>query len=169
MHRQVNSLLSNGGSPGKLAEYTRKLADRGVNIRAIGGAEWGGRGAVAVLVDENTNEAELADWLGTEGYPSRPIVAVEAVLDDRPGALAEACEKIGKVNIASILVVDTHLGYGLVTFGFESEGDAAKARQALRGIATEPHKLTEAWQAHDDWDRSNPDPPDPRRFRSGAV
>ena len=162
MHRQVNSLLSTGRSPGKLADYTRKLADRGVNIRAIGGAEWDGMGAVAVLVDDRTNEAELADWLGTQGYPSRTIFAVEAVLDDKPGALAEACETIGDRNIASILVVDTHLGYGLVTFGFEKQADASAARQALKGLALEPHKLTAAWQAHEDWDQGNPNPPDPR-------
>ena len=55
MHKQVSSLLSDGGSPGKLAEYTQIIADKGGNIRSIGGAEWAGTGAVAVLLDDMTN------------------------------------------------------------------------------------------------------------------
>jgi hypothetical protein len=163
MHRQVNSLLSNGGSPGKLAQYTRELATQGVNIRSIGGAEWGGTGAVAVLVDEGTNEVQLAEALTAAGFESVPIYAAEAIMPDEPGALAGACEAIGDLNIASILVADTHGGVGLVTFGFESQDDAREAERRLGDIGVKPHKLTRAWQAHEDWDATNPNPrPNPR-------
>ena len=32
MHKQVSSRLSDGGSPGKLAQYTAIIADKGLNI-----------------------------------------------------------------------------------------------------------------------------------------
>ena len=161
MHKQVSSRLSAGGSPGKLAQYTRILANQGVNIRSIGGAEWDGHGAVALLVDDGVDENVLIDALNGEGFPSTLIYAAEAVLFDREGALADACEAIGDLNIASILVADTHGGYGLVTFGFESEADAEEALTRLGDIAVPPHTLTAAWQAHEQWDRENPNQPPP--------
>ena len=169
MHKQVSSLLSAGGSPGKLAKYTRLLANQGVNIRAIGGAEWKGKGAVALLVDDDADENALLEVLNGEGFPSTVIYAAEAVLPDHPGALADACEAIDDLNIASILVADTHGGRGLVTFGFESEADAETALARLGSVDDDPpgvgvpsHTLTAAWAAHEAWDATNTNPaPDP--------
>src|SRR3954449_7197898 len=142
MHKQISSLLSAGGSPGKLAQYTRILANQGVNVRSIGGAEWDGTGAVALLVDDGLDEGGLIEALNAEGFPSQVIYAAEAVLPDTPGSLADACEAIGDLHIASILVADTHGGKGLVTFGFDSAGDAEEALSRLRGVGVQPHTLT---------------------------
>jgi hypothetical protein len=163
MHKQVSSLLANGGSPGQLARYARALARAGVNIRAIGGTEWNHQGAVAVLVDDSIDENELVTLLGEE-FPSRVMYCAEAVLPDERGSLAAAAERItDKLNILSVLVADTHLGVGLVSFGFETEAEAEQARANLRDYAVqEPHDLTRAWAEHDAWDRSNPNPPDAR-------
>jgi hypothetical protein len=163
MHKQVSSLLANGGSPGQLAKYAHALADAGVNIRAIGGSEWEHRGAVAVLVDDSTDEEELLKALGDE-FPSRWLYCAEAVLPDEPGSLATAADRIGdKLNILSVLVADTHLGVGLVSFGFETEREAEAARANLGNYAVEEvHDLTRAWAEHEAWDQSNPDKPDPR-------
>ncbi len=162
MHKQLNSLLSNGGSPGKLAEYTRLLAERGENIRAIGGAEWDGRGAVAVLLDDKANEAEVAGWLTERGFQSVEIHAAEAVLPDVPGSLARAAAALGDLDIATILVADSHGKNALVSFGFATEDEAIEARNRLGAFAVEPHVLTKAWKAHEKWDKSNPNPkPDP--------
>ena len=163
MHAQVSSQLSAGGSPGKLAQYTRILADHEMNIRAIGGSEWDGQGAVAVLVDGDMNEDELAEVLIAEGFPSVPIYGAEAVLPDAPGSLATAAELIGDLNILTILVADTHGGVGLVSFGFAEKREADEARRRLGDLAVKrEHDLTKAWQAHDDWDATNPNPrPDP--------
>jgi hypothetical protein len=163
MHAQVSSQLSAGGSPGKLAQYTRILADRKLNIRAIGGSEWGGQGAVAVLVDGDMNESELAETLTEADFPSVPIYAAEAVLPDVEGSLATAAERIGDLNILTILVADTHGGVGLVSFGFETRHEANEARRRLGDLAVKrEHDLTRAWQAHEDWDATNPNPrPDP--------
>jgi hypothetical protein len=166
MHKQLSSLLSNGGSPGQLADYARKLANRGINIRAIGGSEWDHRGAVATLIDSDVDDAEITDWLAGNGYPTRVIFAAEAVLTDEQGSLATAAELIGgpdnDLNILTILVADTHGGVGLVSFGFETEAEADSARERLGDLAVERHGLTAAWQDHEAWDKSNRNPrPDP--------
>ena len=162
MHKQVSSLLADGGSPGQLARYTQLLASRKVNIRAIGGAEWNHHGAVAVLVDDRTDEDELAEWLTGQDFPSVPIFAAEAVLPDVPGSLANAATRLGDLNILTILVADTHGGVGLVSFGFGSSEEADQARDLLGDLAVPVHGLTAAWNAHEVWDGTNPNPqPDP--------
>ncbi len=163
MHKQVSSLLSNGGSPGQLAKYARALAEAGVNIRAIGGSEWDHRGAVAVLVDDDTNLEELIGLLGDD-YPTRELHCAEAVLPDEPGSLATAAERIGDLNILTVLVADTHGGVGLVSFGFETHEEAYEAVGLLGDFAVRnEHDLSRAWQEHEDWDGTNTNPrPDPR-------
>jgi hypothetical protein len=166
MHKQVASMLAAGGSPGQLAKYTRLLAEKGLNIRSIGGAEWDHHGAVGTLIDNDLADDELEELvrdLASEGFPSRVIFAAEAVLPDTPGSLADACDRIGDLNIATILVVDTHGGNGLVTFGFETADEAETALDRLGDFAVAPHTLTAAWANHEEWDRNNPNqpPPDP--------
>jgi hypothetical protein len=166
MHKQVASMLAAGGSPGQLAKYTRLLAEKGLNIRSIGGAEWDHHGAVGTLVDNDLADDELETLvkeLEGEGFPSIVIHAAEAVLPDVPGALADACDRLADLNIATILVVDTHGGNGLVTFGFATADEAETALDLLGDLAVPPHGLTAAWDEHEEWDRDNPNqpPPDP--------
>lgn len=166
MHKQVASMLAAGGSPGQLAKYTRLLAQKGLNIRAIGGAEWDHHGAVGTLIDNDLADDELealVEDLEGEGFPSMVIFAAEAVLPDTPGALADACDLIDDLNIATILVVDTHGGNGLVTFGFATAVEAETALDRLADFGVPPHTLTAAWTNHEEWDRNNPNqpPPDP--------
>jgi hypothetical protein len=137
------------------------VAGQGANIRAIGGAESEGHGAVAMLI-EDFDEDELADLLSQNDFPSTVLFAAEAVLDDRSGALAEACGLLADLDIQSILVADTHLGRALVSFGFSTQQDADEARDLLGALAVPEHTLTAAWAAHEAWDRANADsPPDP--------
>lgn len=157
MHKQLSSQLSAGGSPGKLAQYTRILADNGANIRSLGGSEWDGQGAVAVLIDGDTDQT-LIDTLTDQGFPTVEIFAAEAVLPDAPGSLADAAERLGDLNILTVLVADTHLGQGLVSFGFGTQDEAKEARRLLDDLGRDEHALTAAWQAHEDWDQSNPNP-----------
>lgn len=166
MHKQVASQLAAGGSPGQLAKYTRILAEKGLNIRSIGGAEWDHHGAVGTLVDNDLADDDLealVEELGSAGFPSVVIFAAEAVLPDTPGSLADACEAIGDLNVASILVADTHGGNALVTFGFATPGEAEEALNRLGDMGVAPHTLTAAWAAHERWDAGNPNqpPPDP--------
>jgi hypothetical protein len=160
-------MLAAGGSPGQLAKYTRLLAQKNLNIRSIGGAEWDRHGAVGTLIDGDLADDELdalVKDLEGEGFPIIVIFAAEAVLPDSPGALADACERIGDdLNIATILVADTHGGNGLVTFGFATAEEAEIALDRLGDFGVPPHTLTSSWAEHEEWDRNNPNqpPPDP--------
>jgi hypothetical protein len=172
MHKQVSSLLANGSSPGRLAEYTALLAQRGENIRAIGGSEWNHHAAVAVLLDDRPgrDEGDLAEWLSDRKFPTVKIFTAEAILSDVSGSLATAAALIAKegLNILTVLVADTHLEVGLVSFGFATEDEARRARVALGDdLAVPPHTLTHAWQDHEAWDQGNPDKPDPRNPSGG--
>jgi hypothetical protein len=163
MHKQVSSLLADGGSPTKLAQYTAIIAGQGLNIRAIGGSEWEGHGAVALLVDHDDGHDEVVDDLVTvlndSDFPSTVIWAAEAILDDHSGSLAAACEAIGDLNILSVLVMDTHLKRGLVSFGFSTHDEADEARSRLGNMALLEHELTRAWQDHEDFDQAHSAPP----------
>jgi hypothetical protein len=163
MHKQVSSLLADGGSPGKLAQYTAIIAGQGLNIRAIGGTEWEGHGAVALLVDHDDDHDEVVDdldnLLNDSDFPSTVIWAAEAILDDQSGSLAAACDAIGDLNILSILVMDTHLKRGLVSFGFATHDEADEARSRLGALALPEHGLTKAWQDHEDFDEAHSTPP----------
>ena len=101
MHKPVRILISDGGTPGRLAALCRKLAKKNVNILAIGGAEWDHRGAVALMLDkEDENEvhailAELRDEQGLTGthiYEEDWLPSIELELPDRPGSLADVLE-----------------------------------------------------------------------------
>jgi hypothetical protein len=166
MHSQLSSELSTGGSPGKLAQYTKLIAEHGANIKAIGGAEVGGSGGVAVLLHEDLSGGgmnELIEKLTDEGFPSSEIFAAEAVVPDEVGGLAGATALLAELNILTILVVDSHGGNGLVTFGFGSQPEANEARQLLGDLAVPRHGLSHAWDEHEAWDANNPNqpPPDP--------
>jgi hypothetical protein len=169
MHSQLSSELSTGGSPGRLAEYTKLLSIEGANIRAIGGAEVGGRGGVAVVLHNDLNQGEmnaLAEKLTGGGFPTVHIFAAEAVLPDEVGALANATALLAELNILTILVIDSHGGNGWVTFGFGSHQEANEARGLLGDLAVREHGLSDAWDEHEAWDGSNPNPrPDPHSAR----
>ena len=57
MHRQVNALVSAGGSPGKLAIFGKALGSAGLDIEAIGGAEWKHDGPLCLILREDGHEA----------------------------------------------------------------------------------------------------------------
>ena len=57
MHRQVNALVSAGGSPGKVAHFGNALGEAGLDIEAIGGAEWKHDGPLCLVLREDNQDA----------------------------------------------------------------------------------------------------------------
>ena len=159
MHAQVSSQLSAGGSPGKLAQYTRILADRGVNIRAIGGSEWDGQGAVAVLVDGDMKESELAELLtarasrASRSTGPRQSCPTSRARSRRPPSDRGRPEHPDDPR-------RRHARWsrpGQLRLRVEDEADEAGAASAT-SRSTRAHNNTKAWQAHEDWDATNPNP-----------
>lgn len=136
MHKPVLASLSTDGmSPGHLARIGRALGDAGINIGAVGGAEWEGSGAIALLFDHPRNEdnsEQAAQIIRGEGYQAVVIAGVTVELPNRPGELGRSAQQLADagINIASILVVGVRGPRVLVSFGVDP-GDEQAARDAL--------------------------------------
>jgi hypothetical protein len=148
MHQTVQCGTS--GSVGDLGRIARKLADEGFNIEAVGGGEadlrGGGVGIVSFLVEPDSDEdlARLQDSLTDLALDNgrtlqrvhiRPGFDLE--LDNTQGSLADAAELVGSadppINIMSILLVDAHDGWAVVSIAFEDPGIRDRAAEILGG------------------------------------
>lgn len=84
---------------GILAQLTRIVAEKGVNIRAAAAwVEEENRGVVRLVTDDNLR---AADALRAHKYAPEEVDSVEVLMDHSPGMLSRVCEKIGNggVNI----------------------------------------------------------------------
>ena len=96
---------------GILAQLTRIVADKGVNIRAA--AAWvedENKGVVRLVTDDNLR---AMDALRSHSYAPEEITSIEVLMHHSPGMLGSVCRKIGDgaINIhylyASAPVSDT--------------------------------------------------------------
>lgn len=82
---------------GILAQLTKIVADKGVNIRAA--AAWvedENKGVVRLVTDDNLR---AMDALKAHGYAPKEIASVEVLMHHSPGMLSSVCEKIGAGGI----------------------------------------------------------------------
>jgi hypothetical protein len=78
---------------GIMAQLTRIVAEKGVNIRAA--AAWvedGNTGVVRLVTDDNLR---AVDALRAHNYAPEEVDSVEVLLKHSPGMLSRVCEKIG--------------------------------------------------------------------------
>jgi hypothetical protein len=141
MHRQVSALVSAGGSPGKLATFGKALGDAGLDIEAIGGAEWGHDGPLSLVLREDDRAAmDKFEAVCTElKVPWLSFANVSVELDDVPGALGLAADAVGDINIFGVLVRNPHGKKAVVDLGFE-EGEADEAVKRLRAAKFTAHR-----------------------------
>jgi len=136
MHRQVNALVSAGGSPGKLARFGKALGDEGLDIDAIGGAEWIHEGPLCLIIrndgrDDMRRFAKVCERLHV---PWVSFASVEVELEDVPGSLGAVAEAVGNINIYCVLVLKPHGNHAVVGLGFRpSEADDAVTRLRAAG------------------------------------
>ena len=69
--------------PGALAALAETISAQGINIRAIGGAEIGGTGGLALMVNDDQEDG-LEQLLRSAGYTAVEVESVEVELEDRP-------------------------------------------------------------------------------------
>lgn len=82
---------------GILAQLTKIVADKGVNIRAAAAwVEEGGQGVVRLVTDDNLR---AVDALRAHNYAPVEISSIEAEVHHKPGMLSSICEKIGSGGI----------------------------------------------------------------------
>jgi hypothetical protein len=161
MHKVLSA--ASVGSVGDLARIARLLADREINIDAIGGGEaavlGGTAGIISMLIsrDDETagqEEATLEEVveelraLQLDGGRSLGDVqayeALDVELDDSPGQMADAAALISEagINIMSVMSVDVHANWAAVSLSFESAAVRDEARQILEGggfTVMDPH------------------------------
>lgn len=148
MHQTVK--CASVGSVGDLGHIARALGAEGFNIDAIGGAEAGslredgrGVGIISLLVDpdEETDLTRIREVLeAVELDDGRKLSEIEILpslhveLRNAAGELGEAAASIGGagINIMSVLLVDTHGDWAVVSFAF-NEGDVDAARDVFDG------------------------------------
>jgi hypothetical protein len=131
MHRQVNALVSAGGSPGKLAAFGKALGEAGLDMEAIGGGEWRHDGTLCLVLRDDDRQAmdkfeEVCDRLH---IPWLSFASVSVELDDTPGELGRAAEAIDDINIYGVLVRKPHGNRAVVELGFApDDADQAVSR-----------------------------------------
>ena len=82
---------------GILAQLTRIVADKGVNIRAA--AAWvedATKGVVRLVTDDNLRALEA---LRAHNYAPVEISSIEALMHHSPGMLGSICQKLGNSGI----------------------------------------------------------------------
>ena len=82
---------------GILAQLTRIVADKGVNIRAA--AAWvedENKGVVRLVTDDNLR---AMDALRAHNYAPEEIDSIEVLMHHSPGMLSSICDKIGSGGI----------------------------------------------------------------------
>ena len=132
MHRQVNALLSAGGSPGKLAEFGKALGDEGLDLGTLGGAEWKHDGPLCLIIRNDAREErrKFAGVCQRLHVPWMSFASVEVELDDVPGSLGAAAEAVGDINIYCVLVLKPHGNRAVVGLGFDPD----QAEEAVRRL-----------------------------------
>ena len=78
---------------GILAQLTKIVADKGVNIRAA--AAWvedENKGVIRLVTDDNLR---AADALKEHNYAPEEVTSIEVQMDHTPGMLSSVCAKIG--------------------------------------------------------------------------
>jgi hypothetical protein len=127
---KVTQLVMNLQSkPGVLANVAGVLGKAGVNIEGICAAETAGRGKIRLLVSD-AGKAEAA--LKAAKIRCGREEAVSVALENRPGALAEAAQKLAqaKVNIKCAYATTAGAGPAAVVL---SVSNVPKALAALGG------------------------------------
>ena len=160
MHRQVSTILSDGGSPGQLARFGEALRRHGVNIDLIGGAEWDHRGPLSLTFGDKSKHDDdevlpFATAMEEEHFGWLAYRSAEIELSDEPGELGRAGAVLGNanINIYGILVIGRHGKNGTVGLGIRpskveeavtllrAEGITAKRR----GYPGEPDPWWDQW------------------------
>lgn len=148
MHQTIK--CSSVGSIGDLGHIARAAGAEGFNIEAIGGAEAGtlrddgrGVGIISILVtpDDDQEVARLAEILRNidldDGRKLSDVSVhgnLHVELRHGPGELGDAAASLGDagINIQSVLLIDAHDGWAVVSLAFD-DADIDGARAVLEG------------------------------------
>jgi len=118
--------------PGALADLAEKLADAGVDLRAIGG---GGIGDAGHLIFKTADDDATRAILERSGYEFIEGESLLVEVDDRPGGMARVARLMADagVNIYGHLFIGRWGDQAQFSFVVS---DIEAARRALEGLST---------------------------------
>jgi hypothetical protein len=120
--RQITALLKN--SPGELAKLCEAFHKVDVNITALMVVE----GSARIMVDDSHRASEVLDGMGIP-YSSAEVIVLE--IPDKPGAVADVANKMGKAGInIDYAFASTVPGRGTATVVF-AVSDVQKAESVV--------------------------------------
>jgi hypothetical protein len=117
--------------PGELARLADALAERGINITAIGAVA---AGTTAGLGLTTNDDASTRTALDGAGIIYRELDLVAASLEDKPGTLADAARRLADAGVNIELLLDTGRSGNRIDMAIGVDNVAA-ARQALGDLA----------------------------------
>ena len=129
MPKVTQLVLNLQSKPGVLANVAGVLGKAGVNIEGICAAETAGRGKIRLLVSD-PGKAEAA--LKAAKIRCGREEAISVSLENRPGALAEAAQKLAQAKVNIKCAFATTAGPGQVAVVL-TVSNVSKAGAALGG------------------------------------
>ncbi len=118
--------------PGRLAAIAKATADRGINITGIAGATTGDQGSIVLITND---EAGTRSCLDGAGFGYREVGLVSAALEDRPGSLADAAQRLSDAGVNVEAFLPTGMAGGKISVAFGVDNISA-AKQALGELAS---------------------------------
>ena len=119
--------------PNKIGEGARLLGalrDAGVNLTAFTAFPSGRRAQVDFIPDDSAAFRSAARKIGLKVSPRKTVFLVQG--DDRPGAIAEICEKLADAGVNMIAMDAASAGNGRYAGMFWVDpGDVKKAAKVL--------------------------------------
>ena len=109
--------------PGQLALLSKSLGEAEVNIRALSGMVFEGKGILKLLTsDESATRAKLDEM--ELSFEEQEILTV--TMPDRPGRLGEFAEMLAEadINIETIFVIDNAAGFTELAIGVDKIEEA---------------------------------------------
>ena len=116
---------------GAIAELSKMISEKGVNIEDICVYTLGGDVAFYIVTDDNK---KLSGILSKKGYRFEEREVVMLSLENRPGALQEVADKLKQENIDIKYLYGTIAGKGDTTTIIFSSSDNEKAVEVLKFI-----------------------------------
>ncbi len=119
-------IVEAANEPGEFARHAAAIAERGINLRNVICLGLGDRGGAAFYA---TDEAGLRSALNDAGTSFREVSVLTALLQDKPGTVADAAKRLGDagVNIDLIAPVGMDEKGVSIAFGVDRLEEARKA------------------------------------------
>jgi hypothetical protein len=119
-------IISAPNKPGELARIAEALALKGINITSLASIGWQGGGGIAMTTNDESGTRSALSGMGQV----QELEIIPVSLEDRPGTLAAASQKLADAGINIELVLPIAMREGKVSIALATS-DNAKARELV--------------------------------------